>query len=127
MNIKSLSNLIVNNTPAPVSVGTIKSDSTHDRDANAFSFYQKQKNKKKEKMTAEQFALAVKKLNEKEFMKEMGWVAYPATNDEGQQFVEVKSSLNEVIKTILEFDMWELLTEDESLPQNKGQLLRTVA
>lgn len=125
MNVKNLTNISMPTAVTPKQ-GAIKSDSAHDRDANGQSLYQRNKKKSQEKMTQEQFDNAVKILNEKDFMKEMSWIAYPIFKDD-IKYVEVKSPSGELIKTISEFDMWELLTGSDPQPQNKGQLLKTVA
>lgn len=124
MNIKGLHS-ILNTTVATVkSDRQIKSDSSHDRDAAGQYFHQK--NKKKEKMTDEQFDQALKNLNQKSFMKEMNWTAKKIILNE-IKFAEIKDASEQIIRTISEFDMWELFTGEGSVNEGKGQLLRRTA
>lgn len=103
----------------------IKSDNATERDGGGQNFYQKQK-KKKEKMSAEQFQKALAKLNEKDFMKEMSWTASLVVVDD-VQYAEVRNPQNEIIRTVSEFDMWELLSDTNADAENKGHLLNKVA
>lgn len=103
----------------------IKSDNTTEREGSGQNFYQKQK-KKKEKMSAEQFQQALAKLNQKDFMKEMSWTASIIIVDD-IQYAEVRNPQNEIIRTISEFDMWELLSDTNADAENKGHLLNKVA
>lgn len=123
MNIKGINSL---NIP-PVALKTdkpIKSDSSDDRDAQGQYF--NQKNKKKEKMTDDQFELALQTLNKKSFMVEMNWTAKKVMNNE-IKYAEVSNASGEVIRTIPEFDMWDLFSDEGSVEKNKGQLLKKVA
>ena len=122
MNIKGLNSLNIPAVPNKTEK-TIKSDSTTDRDANGQYFRQ---NKKKEKMTDEQFDQALKILNEKTFMTEMNWTAKKVVNNE-IKYAEVSNTSGEVIRTISEFDMWDLFSDEGSVEKNKGQLLKRVA
>lgn len=102
----------------------IKSDNTQEREANGQSLYQRQKQKKK--MTPEQFKEALAKLNAKDFMKEMNWVAHASVKAD-VQYAEVKDAKGVIIRTISEFDLWELITDTNADIQNKGHLLNKVA
>lgn len=122
MNIKGLSSLSVPTVPTQKEK-TIKSDSSHDRDAQGQYFQQK---KKKQKMTDEQFDQALKILNKKSFMQDMNWTAKKVVKEE-IKYAEVTNTSNEVIRTIPEFDMWDLFSDEGSVEKNKGQLLKKVA
>jgi hypothetical protein len=122
MNIKGLNSLNIPAVPMKTEK-TIKSDSTTDRDANGQYFRQK---KKQEKMTDEQFDQALAILNKKSFMTDMNWTAKKVLKDE-IKYAEVTSSSLEVIRTISEFDMWDLFSDEGSVEKNKGQLLKRIA
>lgn len=126
MNIKGLAPTAITMTPQS-QVQTerqIKSDGSHDRDPNGQYFYQKKKNKNK--MTDEQFDKALEILNKKKFMLDMGWTAKKTVVDE-IKFAEITDSLNQVIRTISEFDMWEMFSEESPAENGKGQLLKRTA
>lgn len=123
MNIKGLNSLSIPAVPRQEEK-QIKSDSSHERDAQGQYFHQK--NKKKEKMTEEQFNQALDLLNKKSFMTEMNWTAKKIANSE-VKFVQVTSSSGEVIRTISEFDMWDLFSDESSNDSKKGQLLKRTA
>ncbi|AZZ35787.1 hypothetical protein CIK05_02875 [Bdellovibrio sp. qaytius] len=129
MNIKNLAgNAIINSLPAIKGANatekTIKSESSHDRDANGQAQYQK--NKKKEKMSREQAEKAVANLNAKQFMTDMSWVAV-LIDDNGFFYAEVKDQSENVIRKIAEFDLWEMLEASTSENSPKGNLLKRTA
>ncbi len=123
MNIKGLNSIVIPAVPAKLEK-PIKSDSAHDRDANGQYFHQK--NKKREAMSEEQFDQAMEILNKKSFMIEMNWTAKKVVTNE-IKYAEVTSTSGEVIRTISEFDMWDLFSDESSVEKNKGQLLKKIA
>ncbi len=123
MNIKGLNSLNIPAVPR-TEEKPIKADSTTDRDANGQYFYNK--NKQKERMTDEQFDQALELLNKKSFMKEMNWTAKKIVNDE-TKFAQVTSASGEVIRSISEFDMWDVFSDESSGDNKKGQLLKRTA
>ena len=130
MNIKNLAgNAIINSLPATkeasASEKAIKSESTHDRDANGQAQYQKQ-HKKKEKMSREQATIALATLNAKPFMNDMKWVA-KLIDDNGFYYAEVKDHEQNTIRKIAEFDLWELIESSSIENSSKGNLLRRTA
>lgn len=123
MNIKGLNTLLVPTVPANNNKKQIKSDSSaQDRDANGQYFHQKTK----KKMSDDEFDKALENLNKKSFMTDMNWTAKKIVIDE-IKFAEVTSLSGEVIRTISEFDMWELFSDESSVQNNKGQLLKKIA
>lgn len=124
MNIKGLNPIAVP-LVARKDEKQIKSDSsTADRDAQGQYFHQK--NKKKEKMTDEQFDRAMDVLNKKSFMTEMNWTAKKIVTNE-IKYAQVVSTSSEVIRTISEFDMWDMFSDESSVDSKKGQLLKKTA
>lgn len=106
---------------------SIKSDNTHDRDANGQQFYdQQQKKKNTTKMSKEQFLRALAILNEKAFMKEMSWTAVELIDGE-HFYAEVRDLELNTIRKISEFDLWELFEDVRPGEEKKGQLLKKVA
>lgn len=129
MNVKNLAgNAIINSLPATkganASEKTIKSEMTHDRDANGQAMYQK--NKKKEKMTREQAEKAIAILNTKPFMNDMKWSAV-LLDDNGFFYAEVKDQQDNVIRKIAEFDLWEIFDTPATEHSQKGNLLKRTA
>lgn len=123
MNIKGLSSIAIPAVPLKTEK-TLKSDSATDRDANAQYFHNK--NKKKQPMTEDQFDQALAILSKKSFMIEMNWTAKKVVNEEIKH-AEVTNTSGEVIRTISEFDMWDLFSDEGSVEKNKGQLLKKIA
>jgi hypothetical protein len=126
MNIKNL--LGISGSVAPAKQASrvdrpIKSDSSHERDANGQQLYQREK--KKEKMSQEQFDKAVSILREKNFIKEMKWIVVSVTEND-VRFVCVHDQNNGLIRKISEFDLWDIF-EDSKPDETKGQLLRKTA
>ncbi len=124
MNIKGFSTLQIQTPVSAVTDKQIKSDQTHDRDAQGQYFSQKQK--KNQAMSDEQFDLALKKLNQKTFMIEMNWTANKIIRNE-IKYAEVRNQSNDIIRCISEYDMWELFSDESPVEKSKGQLLKTVA
>ena len=126
MNIKNLIGNSVQTSPATAvnkADRSIKMDNTQDRDANGQQFYQKER--KKEKMTDEQFEKALAILREKNFIKDMSWVVL-AVEENGSKFACVQDSNGQVIRKIIEFELWELF-DDVKPDETKGQLLKKTA
>lgn len=123
MNIKGLNSLNIPAVPMKTEK-TIKSDSTTDRDANGQYFHNKKK--QQQAMTDEQFDQALLNLNKKSFMLDMNWTAKKVVNNE-IKYAEVTNTSGEVIRTISEFDMWDLFSDEGSVEKNKGQLLKKIA
>ena len=126
MNIKNLLGLNAALTPISKSASIdrpIKSEASHERDANGQEFYSKQQ--KKEKMTAEQFGKALALLKEKSFMKEMNWIAV-SYEENGLKYAWVQDQSGNTIRKIAEFDLWEIFDPSQQIP-NKGQLLKRTA
>lgn len=129
MNVKNMAgNAIINSLPATkganASEKAIKSEMTHDRDANGQAMYQK--NKKKEKMSREQAEKAIATLNAKTFMTDMKWVAV-LIDDNGFFYAEVKDQEQNVIRKIAEFDLWDVFDLPTAENSQKGNLLKRTA
>lgn len=123
MNIKGLSPISVTMTPQTQTERQIKSDGSHDRDPSGQYYFSQ---KKKNKMTDEQFDKALDLLNKKKFMIDMNWTAKKTLVNE-IKFAEIRDSLNQVIRTISEFDMWDMFSEESPVENAKGQLLKRTA
>ncbi len=123
MNIKGLNSLNIPAVPTKTEK-TIKSDGTTDRDAQGQYFHNKKK--KQQAMTDEQFEQALANLNKKSFMTEMSWTAKKVMKDD-VKYAEVTNASGEVIRTISEFDMWDIFSDEGSVEKNKGQLLKKIA
>lgn len=102
---------------------TIKSDSTHDRDANGQQLYQQNKKQQQGPMSDEQFKKAIEYLEALSSVKEHGWVVDTVV-EESKRFVLVKDNLGTIVRRIPEAELW-------SLPFDKdvrtGQLLKKSA
>lgn len=103
---------------------TIKSDSTHDRDANGQQLYdQNKKQQQQGSMSEEQFNKAVEYLLSLPSVKEHQW-SVEIVNENSKRFVLVKDNLNNIVRRIPESELW-------SLPFDKdvrtGQLLKKSA
>ncbi len=129
MNIKGLlGNMITapirNKDGATKAERTIKSDSTHDRDANAQQFYdQNKKQQQQGSLSEEQFKKAIEYLETLSSVKEHHWKVDTVV-EESKRFVVIKDNLGTVVRRIPETDLW-------SLPFDKdvrtGQLLKKSA
>lgn len=129
MNVKNLAGSAIINTLPPVKGAnatekTIKSESTHDRDANGQMLYQQ--NKKKEKMTREQAEKAIALLNAKQFMTDMKWAAM-LIDDNGYYYAEVKDAEGQLIRKIAETDLWDVFDMPATENSQKGNLLKKTA
>lgn len=129
MNVKNLAGSAIINSLPPTQhapeTKAIKSENTHDRDANGQQQYQKQQ-KKKEKMTREQAEKAIANLNAKHFMTDMKWVAF-LVEDEGFFYAEVKDQNEALIRKIAEADLWEVFETPVNETSTKGNLLKRTA
>ncbi|MCK6599966.1 MAG: hypothetical protein L6Q37_16495 [Bdellovibrionaceae bacterium] len=124
MNIKSV---IPNNLISPIKTldkvdRMIKSDSTHDRDANGQQAYD-QNQKQHEPMTEEQLKEAMEHLKNLPFVKEHKWQIQLVVED-AKRYVLVKDNLGEVIRRFPEIDLWTLPVD---LEDRRGQLLKKSA
>ena len=100
---------------------TIKSDETHDRDANGQeSFSQNQEHK--EPMNEEQLEKAMEQLRNLPSTKEHKWTVDLEFEENGR-FVVVKDNLGNVIRKIPELELWSLPSADSP----RGQLLKRSA
>ncbi|KYG67216.1 hypothetical protein AZI86_09425 [Bdellovibrio bacteriovorus] len=126
MNIKGfISNIIPNNDVRSVdNIGkTIKSDSTHDRDANGQEAYQQQnQGEQHPPMSDEQLEKAMEHLRKLSATKEHKWTIELEVKDD-LKFVLVKDNLGTIIRRIPEADLWTLPSDDSP----RGQLLKRSA
>ncbi len=125
MNIKGMiSNILPNNDVRSVErVGkSIKSDETHDRDANGQEAFSGQNQEQREPMSDEQLEKAMEHLRNLSAMKEHKWTVHLEILPEGR-FVFVKDNLGTVIRRIPELDLWTLPSDDSP----RGQLLKRSA
>lgn len=122
MNIKGLvSNILPNNDVRNVerTGKAIKSDETHDRDANGQDFTGGQQQEHKDPMTDEQLEKAMEHLRNLPAMKEHKWTVHLEQFAEGR-FVIVKDNLGAVIRRIPELELWTLPTDNSP----RGQLFK---
>jgi len=124
MNIKGLISNIIPNTEPRVdrTERTIKSDSSHDRDANGQQAFDDQQRKKHEPMTEEQLEKAMDHLRNLPATKEHKWTV-SLESETQSRFVLVKDNLGNLIRRIPEEDLWTLPTDNTS----RGQLLKRAA
>jgi len=123
MNIKGL---VGHNPPQPPRAvdkldRTIKSDSTHDRDANGQQLFDDQQ-KKREPMSEEQIEKSLEHLRNLPAVKENNWTI-ELQEQNGQRFIFVKDTSGQLIRKFPEADLWTLPDLDDP----KGQLLRKTA
>ncbi|WP_374077651.1 flagellar protein FlaG [Bdellovibrio bacteriovorus] len=125
MNIKGLiSNILPDTKVRSVeNIGkTIKSDETHDRDANGQETYSQNQEQQREPMSDEQLERAMEHLRNLPAMKEHKWTVELA-EDSGNRFVIVKDNLGTVIRRIPELELWSLPSDNSP----RGQLLKRSA
>ena len=125
MNIKGLiSNILPDNSVRSVDPAgkTIKSDTTHDRDANGQESYQQQNQDQREPMNEQQLEKAMDHLRNLPATKEHKWTVHLETEDSAR-FVIVKDNLGNTIRRIPELELWSLPSADSQ----KGQLLKRSA
>ena len=99
----------------------IKSDETHDRDANGQQAFEDQQ-EHHEPMTDEQLKAAMEQLKNLPVAKEHKWTIHLQVAEEGR-FVIVKDNLGNVIRRIPETDLWSLPKDGSE----KGQLFKRSA
>ena len=123
MNIKGLVGNIIPNEVRGVSrtERAIKSDETHDRDANGQEASSQQQ-EQREPMTDEQLEKALAHLRNLSSFKEHKWTVQMETNHLGR-FAVVKDNLGTVIRRIPELELWTLPSDSEP----RGQLLKKTA
>ena len=124
MNIKSV---LSNNLISPVKTvdkvdRAIKSDTTHDRDANGQQTFD-QNQDQKPPMTEEQLQMSLDHLKNLSFVKEHGWLI-ELVEENNRRFIFVKTAQGEIIRKFPEADLWTLPVD---LEDQKGQLLKKTA
>lgn len=125
MNIKGLiSNIMPNRELRPVeSAGkAIKSDQTHDRDANGQQSYGENQQEHHEPMSDEQLEKAMNHLRNLPAVKEHKWTVH-LQNDGEKRFVIVKDNLGTIIRRIPELELWTLPSDASP----RGQLFKRSA
>lgn len=126
MNIKGFApNIIgINDLRNVENIGkAIKSDSTHDRDANGQQTYGENQQEHHEPMSDEQLAAAMEHLQNLPAIKEHKWTIHLDSNHDGSRYVIVKDNLGTVIRRIPELELWTLPASDSP----RGQLLKRSA
>ena len=101
---------------------TIKSDETHDRDANGQESYSQNLQEQHEPMSEEQLERAMEHLRNLPAMKEHKWTVTLEVSEAGRHVV-VKDNLGTVIRRIPELELWTLPSDDSP----RGQLLKRSA
>lgn len=101
---------------------TIKSDETHDRDANGHESYSQNPQEQHEPMSEEQLERAMEHLRNLPAMKEHKWTVTLEVSEAGRHVV-VKDNLGTVIRRIPELELWTLPSDDSP----RGQLLKRSA
>lgn len=100
----------------------VKSDITHDRDANGQQFTGQNPDQHREPMSLEQLEKFIAHLESLPAFKEHKW--YVEIEKDNKGFVAVvKDNLDNVIRRIPESELWTLPSADEK----KGQLLKRTA
>lgn len=125
MNIKGLiSNILPNNDVRPVERAgqTIKSEMTHDRDANGQDFSGGQQQQHRDPMTEEQLEKAMEHLRNLAAFKEHKWTVELDSSSEDRS-VLVKDNLGNLIRRIPEMELWTLPSDNSP----RGQLLKRSA
>ncbi len=121
MNIKGL--LGANISPQVKTVDrvdrTIKSDSSHDREANGQQTFD-DRNKKQAPMTEEQVKKIEAHMRDLPVVKEHHWTIV-AHFEEDKKFILIKDNLGNLIRKIPEAELWSLELDDQ-LP--RGHLLK---
>lgn len=123
MNIKGLVNNIgpMEIRPVEKTERAIKSDETHDRDANGQQAFGEKK-EQHEPMSDEQLEKSMQHLRDLPATKEHKWQISLETSEKGK-FVLVKDNLGNVIRRIPELELWTLPNDQSP----KGQLLKKAA
>jgi uncharacterized FlaG/YvyC family protein len=102
---------------------TIKSDESHDRDANGQQFYDQNKKQQQGSLSEEQFKKAVEYLEALASVKEHGWTVESIIENE-KRFVLVKDNLGTIVRRIPESELWTLPFDKDV---RTGQLLKKSA
>jgi uncharacterized FlaG/YvyC family protein len=103
---------------------TIKSDSSHDRDANGQEFYgQNKKQQQQDPMSEEQFKKAVDYLLNLPSLKDNGWIVETIMED-SKRVLLVKDNSGNLIRRIPEAELWTLPFDKDV---RTGQLLKKFA
>ncbi len=102
--------------------GSIKSDETHDREANGQQLFDQNKGdqQKREPMSPEQFVHFIEKLKHLSSIKEHNW-SIDVEVSHGKKFALVKDAEGHVIRRIPESELWTLPMDNDLAT---GQLLR---
>ena len=124
MNIKGLLGNAITTTVRPTErvERSIKSDMSHDRDANGQQTSD-QNQKHHEPMSEEMLAQSMEHLRQLPAVKEHNWTV-ELLIENGKKFVVVKDNLSAVIRRIPELEMWTLPLSESS---NKGNLFKKTA
>lgn len=101
---------------------TIKSDMSHDRDANGQQTFD-QNQKEKQPMSEEQLEKSMQQLRQLSSVKEHHWNV-ELLIENGKKYVVVKDNLGTIIRRIPEMEMWTLPMDDDL---TKGNLLKKTA
>lgn len=101
---------------------TIRSDSTHDRDANGQQARGDDQQEKKGPMSEEQMQKALDHLRNLPAVKEHKWTIELCAI-ENKKFVLIKDNLGNVIRKIPEIELWSLPIDEAP----KGNLLQRTA
>lgn len=101
---------------------TIKSDSTHDRDANGQDFTGGQK-KEHGSMSEEQLKMAIEYLENLPSVKDSKWTIESVLEEE-KRYLLVKDNLGTIIRKIPESELWTLPFDKDV---RTGQLLKRSA
>jgi uncharacterized FlaG/YvyC family protein len=126
MNIKGFfSNIMPNTEVRPVERAgqAIKSEMTHDRDANGQDFSGGQQQQHRDPMTQEQLEKAMEHLRNLAAFKEHKWQVELDASSSEERFVLVKDNLGNLIRRIPELELWTLPSDDSP----RGQLLKRSA
>lgn len=126
MNIKNLVGIQPNEIRTVVKTErAIKSDSSHERDANGQQSFQEQKRENHESMSEEQLNKALEHLRNLSAVKEHKWtIQLVAADEKSIRYVVVKDNMGNVIRNIPEYELWTLPVD---LEDKKGQLLQKAA
>lgn len=126
MNIKGFApNILgINDLRSVENIGkAIKSDSTHDRDANGQQTYEQNQQEQHPPMSQEQLEAAMEHLRNLPAIKEHKWTVHLDASHEHQRYVIVKDNLGNTIRRIPEVELWTLPASDSP----RGQLLKRAA
>lgn len=104
----------------------IKTGSTTDRDANGQQQYPDGQSPQQQEMTEEQFAAALKSLQNSAAVKDNN-LLLEVQNHEGKRFVILKEVNGRVLRRIPEQELWTLQASQQGKDSKKGQLLRKTA